>query len=333
MRASLFACSPNMFVCVSTKQKERTLMAMLCEESNDYGGCGQVPTRTSRREELLSGYAIHRPCTFKSLKQFKKVCETSSAALALKHGLKVCETSSAALADGKQYVAFENVTSKNLEDIEKWREDSNKNLPRMRILYDRVSEVLIVKFMPGSFHDTATAMFNALFSSKFPDVYSLVGQLATKFEARDRAKEGDSGYKPVTRTSKHDWPSLMVEVGVSESLQQLRSDARFWLTKSAGETRVVIVMSIDTVARKVKIERWEDVPRIRPSRPSTPLYNPGLVQSITLEHGVQYAGPALHIPAAKVYDQPLPPNLGANDFELTAQDLESFKTTYWGVLQ
>lgn len=306
-------------------------MAMLYEESsNDYGGCGQVPIRTSRREELLSGYEIYRPCTFESLNQFKKVCETSSAALALKQFKKVCETSS---ADGKQYVAFENVTSKNFEDIEKLREASNKTLPRMRILYDRVSEILIVKFMPGSFHDIATAMFNALFSSKFPDVFSLVGMLATRFEGRDRAKEGDSGYKPLTRISNGAWPSLMVEVGVSESLQQLRNDARYWLTNSGGETRVVILISINTVAKEVKFERWEDVPRIQPARHNTPLYNPGMVQSITLEHDVQYAGPALQIPAAKVYDQPLPPNLGANDFELTAHDLESFKTSYWLVLQ
>ena len=68
--------------------------------------------------------------------------------------------------------------------------------------------------------------------------------------------------------------NLMVEVGVSESFQQLRNDTRFWLSDSGVETRVVILMSkretrlvilmsIDTIAKKVKIERWEDVASIR----------------------------------------------------------------------
>ncbi|KAG0566910.1 hypothetical protein KC19_7G096700 [Ceratodon purpureus] len=300
------------------------MMMFYEESSNDYGGYGQVPTPTSRREELLSGYEIYRPCTFESLKQFKKVCKTSSAALD-------CEVSS---ADGKQYVAFENVTSKNFEDIQKLREASNKTLPAMRILYDRVSEILIVKIIPGSgvFHYVATGLFIARFTRKYP-IDSLVGVGATRFEGRDRAKEGDSGYKPITRTSGDAWPSLMVEVGVAGSLNQLRNDARFWLT-SGGDTRVVILISINRVAKEVRFERWEDVPRVQPRGPSTPLYNPGMVQSITLEHNVQYAGPALQIPAVKVYDQGgVPPNLGANDFEFTAQDLDSFRTSYWLALQ
>ena len=80
-----------------------------------------------------------------------------------------------------------------------------------------------------------------------------------------RAKEGDEGFKPETRTSADAWPSFMVEVVVLERLQQLRNDAWFWSTKSGGETRIVLIMAINTTLKAVTFERWEDVPRTGPA--------------------------------------------------------------------
>ena len=42
---------------------------------------------------------------------------------------------------------------------------------------------------------------------------------------------------------------------------------------------------------------------------STPIYDPGMVQSVTIVEGVTCVGPALEIPAAKLYDLPLSPTL------------------------
>ena len=41
-----------------------------------------------------------------------------------------------------------------------------------------------------------------------------------------------------------------MEVGVYESLQMLKSDVHFWLTKSNGHTKLVIIIHIDKVSRK-----------------------------------------------------------------------------------
>jgi hypothetical protein len=92
-------------------------------------------------------------------------------------------------------------------------------------------------------------------------------------------------------------------------------------------------MAINRASKAVTFERWEDVPRTGPAHLSTPIYNPGMVQSVTIVEGVTYVGPALEIPAAKLYDLPLPPNLAPNAFEFTAQDLNAFNSHYWDVLQ
>jgi hypothetical protein len=50
-------------------------------------------------------------------------------------------------------------------------------------------------------------------------------------------------------------------------------------------------MAINTTFKAVMFERWEDVSRIGPGHLS-PIYNPGMVQSITIEEGVTYVGPS-----------------------------------------
>ncbi len=125
-----------------------------------------------------------------------------------------------------------------------------------------------------------------------------------------------------------DWPSFVIEVGVSESLAMLRSDAAFWITSSDGRTRIVIVLSINRRDRRILVERWEEVARIRPNR-STANYTriPGLMQSLTLNAGVNYDGPSLEIPAEKLFDG-LPQNIPGGELLLTPDNLNEFNTIW-----
>ena len=146
-----------------------------------------------------------------------------------------------------------------------------------------------------------------------------------------RSKEADEAFRPSTRVLGTDWPSVVIEVGVSESLSQLRTDAYFWLTQSGGKTRIVIHLAVNKAMRVMKIERWEHTPRTRLTRRSSPRYNPTKMQALTLRANGQISGGPLLIPASKVYDT-LPPGLGPNDFTFTAQDLAGYIQRYWGRL-
>jgi len=126
-----------------------------------------------------------------------------------------------------------------------------------------------------------------------------------------------------------DWSSFVIEVGVLESLAMLRRDAAFWITNSDGRTRIVIVLSFNRRDLQILVERWEEVPRIRPNR-STTNYSriPGLIQSLTLNVAVKYAGPSLEIPAEKLFDG-LPQNIAGGEFLFTPDNLNEFNTSIW----
>jgi hypothetical protein len=82
---------------------------------------------------------------------------------------------------------------------------------------------------------------------------------STQYESDDVIrKEANVGYKPPTR-GPSEWPSIVFEVGVSQSLNSLHAAADIWLTKSHGNAHVVIVVSVNTTDRSLLIEHWEPI--------------------------------------------------------------------------
>jgi hypothetical protein len=203
----------------------------------------------------------------------------------------------------------------------------------MTILYDGREEILIVKLMVGAMHAVSAHQFLRMFETKLLrlDVSaSLLGTGSTTFGRRGgRSKEADISYIPLSRRLEDNWPSLVVEIGVSESLAMLRRDAAFWITNSDGRTRIVIVLSVNRRDWRILVERWEEVPRRRPNG-STANYSriPGLMQSLTLNADVKYAGPPLEIPAEKLFDG-LPQNIPEGEFLFTPNKLNVFNTSIW----
>jgi hypothetical protein len=120
----------------------------------------------------------------------------------------------------------------------------------MTILYNGREEILIVKLMAGVMHEGVARLFDIMFIQKLAllgVVESLAPTGSGRFGRRGgRSKEADVGYKPDSRPMIDDWPSFVIEVGVSESLAMLRRDAAFWITNSDGRTRIVIVLSGET---------------------------------------------------------------------------------------
>jgi hypothetical protein len=271
-------------------------------------------------EEVLMGYPNISPTPFTNMVAFKRICFARSKRL----------------YEGRQtpqYLAFTNVSQESLDEIDRIREERQGWLPRMTILYDGREEILIIKLLAGVLYCGVVHEFASMFHEKFFRLgvcASLVATGCGRFGRRGgRSKEADIGYKPISRHMVDEWPSFVTEVGVSESLAMLRSDAAFWITKSDGRTRIVIVLSINQRRQQFSIERWEEVPRTRPIR-STANYSriPGLMQSLTLNADVDYDGASLVIPAKKVFDI-VPQNIHGEEFLFTPNILNEFKTTIW----
>src|SRR5271170_262234 len=91
-----------------------------------------------------------------------------------------------------------------------------------------------------------------------------------KYHAPTSSKARDIAYKPSSfRGSKAAWPTLVFEVGVSESLRGLRFDARWWLRESGGDVNIVILVHVNRERKRVHIEKWELAPAPVTQRPST----------------------------------------------------------------
>jgi hypothetical protein len=80
----------------------------------------------------------------------------------------------------------------------------------------------------------------------------------TLFPSRRSSKEGDSSFRPYShRPNKTDWPTIVIESGVSETLPHLRFDTSWWLRESKGDVKIIIIISIKRARPMIQIEKWE----------------------------------------------------------------------------
>ena len=198
--------------------------------------------------EFLEGYNIDGLLPrFNNFKKFKKVCMQRYDAITYETMVK-------------EYMAFCGVTEEHLALIELHR----RQLPSIRILHDARLEFLIVKIVVGEPHGWTTSVFADMFKDivrvHISRLFLICDMETTRFTISGlRSKEGDVAFVLVTHHQFGDWPSMILELGVSESFGDLQSKAIFWLHGSQGQTRIVILIVVDIVTRTITIERWGHV--------------------------------------------------------------------------
>src|SRR5436305_8520143 len=193
----------------------------------------------------------------------------------------------------QQYLIFKYVTPDDLVKID----DACRSIGKIRMTYYSDLHLLIVK-IPTAEHEAAASniggkVFAELIRMGIPD-YEFWSVNSQTYHAPTSSKEADIAYKPSAfRESKDAWPTIVFEVGVSESLRGLRWDARWWLRESNGDVKIVILIHIHRQRKRLHIEKWELAPaavvRTRPTRanpnpPPPPLSPPipTMTQEITI---------------------------------------------------
>jgi hypothetical protein len=178
----------------------------------------------------------------------------------------------------QQYLIFTRVSIDNLAKIDRARNSIGKGI---RMTHYTDIDLLMVK-LSSVVHEKAHVnlakrVVIALTRMGTPglaeDEFCGVG--AARFRGPRSSKEGNSTHKPQSfRPNDPDWPTIVIESGVSESLRRLRFDAGWWLTESRGDVKIVIIISIQQAKSRLRIEKWEHAPngRLLPLR--TPPNNP-----------------------------------------------------------
>ena len=172
----------------------------------------------------------------------------------------------------------------------------------------------ILTFSPSVTHEVASRRFFVEILervSRIPghDLHSLEGVGAGRFHCPGRrSKEGDDGIICSTRAGGNAWPNVMIEVGYSEPLQQLRLDAKWWLLNSGGRTNLVILVLVKKDPKSLVVEAWERVPN--PNQRTR--YAPATIPSATTILTIDEAGAmtptngSLVIPYNALFDNPHP---------------------------
>jgi hypothetical protein len=152
-------------------------------------------------------------------------------------------------------------------------------------------------------------------------------------------KEPDESYRPPVRPNSRDWPTLILEVGRSETLAQLRRDADWWIEKSNGQVQIVVVIKLSTTTtttKRIHIEVWHSVPN--PQNPQTAIRAepPQQTVDITAPSGAALAnptvytvtGPPLILDFQRIFLRaPVAPEA---DFSFGVADLQGLAAAAWG---
>jgi len=232
-----------------------------------------------------------------------------------------------------QYLVFRPVTVKELEKIDNQRYEVGKGI---RLTHCADIETLIIK-VPTAEHEAVSRNFGDEFVARaigmgIPrEERYRIG--STRFKGTSTSKEADESFKPRTlRPHKLDWPTLVLEAGISESLLRLRNDARWWLSNSGGRVNIVLIFHINQGTKTILVEKWETTPATggpvtRSNQP--PAQIPTQMQAITINQN-NVTGTPLTLHFHKIFlRQPNPPE---QDLVFTAQDLRDWSDNVWAGL-
>jgi hypothetical protein len=234
----------------------------------------------------------------------------------------------------QQYLVFQPVTEVDLAKIDSARYSIGKHT---RMTHYTDTDLLIVK-LPSGKHESAHLSLGAGLVTKVTGMGISYLELrpmgGTRYPGNTSSKEGDSSYKPSSRRNKYDWPTIVIESGLSESLQRLRSDARWWLENSRGDVKIVVLISVKPADKTLQIEKWELAllpnQRVTRAHPNPNTQIPTQIQEITIINNVVTGSP-LVLEFQKIFLRPSV--LPESDIIFTAADLSGWADAFWSVME
>jgi hypothetical protein len=137
---------------------------------------------------------------------------------------------------------------------------------RATILHNK--HQILYKIMVGHYHEKINCQFGTWINLALGNMglsflnYDFWLGGAGRSPGRVCSKEGDKAFFPGREPAAGapiPWPSLVLEVGISESVPQLRTDARWWYSNSNHQTQLVVIISAKPNSHDADIEIWTEV--------------------------------------------------------------------------
>ena len=256
----------------------------------------------------------------------------------VKSFIRAIDSQAGKLYSGKasqQYAIFAPMTQDQFATIDRIR---RIHLKGHRFHYFNHEETLIVKLMAGPVQEMTSKGFGSRLDIKiaemglFEDIYRMG---STSFKGNGSQREADCSWKPrKSRPLGTDWPTLVIDCGVSQSRDRLAADAHWWFENSGGQVKIVLLISYSVSKKEIRLQQWELVTipdsHVTPVRPGPARAAPAKVREIKLVAGVSNKA-SLTLNFESVFLRP--PAKGEGDFTFSRKELERFSTIVWGGAQ
>jgi len=160
----------------------------------------------------------------------------------------------------------------------------------------------------------------------------IVDMSSTTYEGEEHA-EADASLRPLrTRPNPYDWPTLVIECGVSQTPRGLAGNCRWWLHNSSGAVKVVLLFFVSLKAKEIRIEQWElnkvENPQVRRSTDDeeVDLAIPKGVIKIT---PTKVTGAPLEISFRNIFLRRPRKKRGEHDFAITEEEIRRYYNKVW----
>ncbi|PUU80883.1 hypothetical protein B9Z19DRAFT_1063094 [Tuber borchii] len=130
----------------------------------------------------------------------------------------------------------------------------------LQFLFLTKERTLVVKFVVDVAHELTHRAFAHMFMFKFTSMglrWGMIDLGRGRSSGLTGQKEGDTAFKPMSRQYRADWPTVVFECGVLESLERLKVDAKWWLENSEGAVGTVVILTVSVEKRSLCAEMWE----------------------------------------------------------------------------
>ncbi|GFF30573.1 hypothetical protein IFM51744_01179 [Aspergillus udagawae] len=293
------------------------------------------PIVLSGEYDISDGVTLTITRTYSGFKQLRQAADS------------VLKTLEANDCDGNQWILVLGLTNEAIERL-----DNDRGCLGVNFRFEWEGSTGLIKVIPGAAHESLVNDFTMKVASDLQNMgihwteRRWIG--ATRYRpANNNGKEGDQAFTPpsrqVTQGQTRGWPTLVVEVGVSESMPKLRSDAKFWFNNSNGQTRIVILISAKR--NRVTFEKWMLMPPNAPNPAppayvatlrSRPVHRPPLVNQPAANQQLYSAqevvitptgmtGAPMILPFRALFDRA--PTANETDVTITAQNFREFVQT------
>ncbi|KAJ5288730.1 hypothetical protein N7478_001760 [Penicillium angulare] len=207
-------------------------------------------------------------------------------------------------------------------------------------MYNPETRAMIIT-LPGRPHDAVAMEFTSQFivATFLSNMKNTLWSLSSaRVEGTRCSKEPDGSWIPKDLpASRNDtWPTIVLEVGVSESLNKLRADAAWWLSNSKGDVNLVIIISINQAVAEVTFESIVLQQPPTYMRNGQRQYRPHTRQSIVVSRAPSSPGQPINtvpntLPLKILFEEVLcrPPQPPETDPVISISSLEEIASAAW----